>query len=108
MDVFGDVLRFHGSLPWQSESRVRVMGHPVYLVFVERPAIVPLPVVAIVSRGSVRRIDTVLSLGVILVDVATTVIQVALRIRWISGDIETGRRVVTFGVDTIPQRILLC
>lgn len=49
VDVFGDVLRFHSSLPWQPESCIRVMGHSVHLVFVERPAIVPLAVVSIVS-----------------------------------------------------------
>lgn len=105
MDVLGDTLRAR-SPPGQPEGGIGIMGHPVHLVFMEGPAVIPLVVISIAGGGAVGRIDTVLSLCVVLVDVAAAVVQVTLRKRH-APDIVGGRLLVALDVDAIPQAVLL-
>lgn len=85
------------------------MGHPVDLVFMKGPAVIPLAVVPIVGQGAVGRVDAVLPLSVIFVDIAAAVIKVALGVRCVPSDVVIGGRLLlTLCVDAVPQTILLC
>lgn len=85
------------------------MGRPVDLVFMKGPAVIPLAVIPIVGQGAVGRVDAVLPLSVILVDVAAAVIKVTLGVRCVPSDaVIGGRLLLTPRVDAVPPTLLLC